>query len=296
VFPDAASDLSAVITGPGMSGYWLESASCSHPQANTLVANFQSAENSALGAGQLAVIFHHGQPDQAFYSGSAAWEWTAAPPPVTPASGPVPGLRSQAIAYANTDFVYRYNPLDELYSMQEWLARSVSPSTNGGGDPQNDDPYVFVVPLEGTFVRPAVTVELVDEGLAGPRAASPHIYMVTLSLSVVSYGVDRDHTFKLAQRVWDAVNDRGAGRASYRPQMWAWSLAGSDANGDQRAAPRLARRMRVLQTSLAMGLLQTDDEGKWSRPLSMRVDVPRVRSQLSAPVVQWIGEAVSVRG
>jgi hypothetical protein len=52
--------------------------------------------------------------------------------------------------------------------------------------------------------------------------------------------------------------------------------------------------MRVLQTSLSMGLLQTDDEGKWSRPLSMRLDVPRVRSQRMAPFVQQISEAVYV--
>jgi hypothetical protein len=199
--------------------------------------------------------------------------------------------RSQAIAFARTDFRYRYNTGDDLCSLQEWLARMVSPSTWGGADPSGDDPYVFLIPLESEFMRPAVTIELVDEDLTEAGAASRGVYAVSLSVSVVSYGRDRGHTIDLAQRVWDAVNDRGA---AYRPQMWAWSLAGSDENGRQRAAPRLARRMRVLQTSLSMGLLQTDDEGKWSRPLSMRLDVPRVRSQRMAPFVQQISEAVYV--
>ena len=201
---------------------------------------------------------------------------------------------SQAIAFASTGFRYRYNTDDDLSSLQEWVARSVSPSTNGGGDPAGDDPYVFVIPLEAEFQRPAVTVELVDEALSGPGAASRGSYYATLSISVISYGRDRSHTLSLAQRVWDAFNDRGAGGGAYRPQMWGWSLAAVDANGAQQAAPRLARRMRVLQTSLAMGLLQTDDEGKWSRPLSMRVDVPRLRSQASAPVIWQINEAVHV--
>jgi hypothetical protein len=203
-----------------------------------------------------------------------------------------PQVLAQAIAVAATDFVYRYNADDDLNSLQEWLARSVSPSTNGGQDPQGDDPYVYVVPLEAEFQRPAVTVELADEGMKAAGAASPHVYTVTLSVNVTSYGVDRTHTLWLAQRVWDAVNDRGAGGAAYRPQMWAWALAGTDQNGDSLPAPRLARRMRVLQTSLAMGLLQTDDEGMWSRPLSMRIDVPRIRTQLTAPVVHSITEAV----
>jgi hypothetical protein len=202
---------------------------------------------------------------------------------------------SQAIAFAFTDFRYRYNVADDLYSLQEWLARAVSPSTNGGSDPADDDPFVFVIPLEAEFERPAVTVELVDEDLAAAGAASRSSYQASLSVSVISYGRDRTHTLALAQRVWDAVNDHGGGSAAYRPPMWAWTLAGVDANGVQRPAPRLARRMRVLQTSLAMGLLQTDDEGKWSRPLSMRVDVPRIRSQGLAPVVWQINEAVTVR-
>ena len=200
---------------------------------------------------------------------------------------------SQAIVFAATDFRYAYNTADDISSLQEWLARSVSPSTIGGGDPSGDDPYVFAIPQEAEFVRPAVTVELVDEGLSGPAAASRGSYSTMLSISVISYGRDRSHTLWLAQRVWDVVNG-GAGVAAYRPQMWAWSLAGVGSNGVQRAAPRLARRMRVLQTSLSMGLLQTDDEGKWSRPLSMRVDVPRLRSQTPAPIIWQFNEAVHV--
>jgi hypothetical protein len=192
----------------------------------------------------------------------------------------------QAIALSSGEWGWTYNQLDELKSLRRYFQRIVSPGATGGNEPGPGEPWWYLVPdvdeedpTEGEFMRPAVTIELIDTGpsLDGGGSATRPQYDVEHSVVLKVYGETRLGTIELAERVFAALNAGGRDGASYRPQMWAFPLGAM-----------LARRMRVLRPSLSMGMQGTDDEGKWSRPITLRVRAPRLRPVHARPVIERI--------
>ena len=184
-------------------------------------------------------------------------------------------------ALADALVYYRREDADDLRNIRRFLKRELAP--------ESDTPYIYLVPslesttVEGTFKRPAVTVQLVMTGPSGSAQAARSTYTVMHSLVVTAYGESRVATMELSQRVYRLFNEGGRGfrGAAYRIPMWEYP-----------SGMRLDRWMRVLRPSLSMGLDATDDEGKWSRPIQMRIESPREREVEQVPLMG----AVSISG
>jgi hypothetical protein len=201
-----------------------------------------------------------------------------------------------SVAISGSRWGFSYGPVDDLQSLALYLQRIVSPSITAPinvqtGVPANGDPLFHTKPLEEDFTRPAVTVQLVDDTAStySPSDASARrrSYNAQHSFVITSYGDPdaaiggRADTIRIADLVWRALNEGATNEmGAYRPQLWSFAMSAM-----------LARRMRVVRTSLSMGLVDTDDQNKWLRPLSCRVICPRVRP-LPPPVA--IIEKISV--
>jgi len=179
---------------------------------------------------------------------------------------------------------------DDLMSLRRWLSRIVSPGTAApigavGASPGPGEPNFYIEPDEGAFLLPAVTIQLVEESASTysptDEKARPRAYNVQLSIAIKCYGNPaveptvpdggRGDTIRIANLVYKALNEGGPDLAAYRPDMWAFGLHA-----------RVARRLRVVRTSLSMPLEDTDDQKRWVRPISAKVIAPRTRP-LSSP-------------
>jgi hypothetical protein len=182
---------------------------------------------------------------------------------------------------------YEFNPTDDLMSLRRWLSRIVSPATAGpigqvNGNPGPGEPNFYIEPDEGEFVRPAVTIQLIEEGAStyspSDEKVRPRAWNSQLSITFKAYGDPeaaiggRADTIRIANLVWRALNEGGPDFAAYRPPLWAFALHA-----------RVARRLRVLRTSLSMPLEDTDDQRRWVRPINARIIAPRTRP-LARPV------------
>jgi hypothetical protein len=176
-------------------------------------------------------------------------------------------LRLSATSVSNAKFDYRVNDLDDLKSIRRYLKRQLAPTT--------DEPYIYVEPIEGEFIRPAVTVRLIRTGAPATSGVRRPSYDVEHALVVTSYGRDRAETIALSERTWRLFNEGDDSQgASYRIPLWDFT------NGW-----RLTRWMRVQRASLAFGLDTTDEAGLWSRPIEMRVVAPRARESRRVPTL-----------
>lgn len=180
---------------------------------------------------------------------------------------------------------YAYSDEHDLLSIRRWLARGISPTLLATGTPGPGEAYIFPEPLEATFMRPALTIRLSNTGgtLMEGGAASPTFY-VEHAVTITAYDEGRGPTVLLAQEVWRLLHGWAHDGASWSIPLW---------NID--AGARLARRLKVLRTSLAMGLDETDDEGKWSRPITLRVRSPRTRPVATAPLIETVATTTTVR-
>jgi hypothetical protein len=169
---------------------------------------------------------------------------------------------------------YRCSDADDLRSIRRFLKRELAPET--------ETPYIYIVPdlenltYEGRFQRPAVTIRLVMSGPSGVGQAARGTYQVTHSVVVTAYGESRESTMTLAQQVWRLFHEGGRSfrGAAFRIPMWEYP-----------SGMRLDRWMRVQRPTLSMGIDATDDEGKWSRPIQMRIDSPREREVEQTPLI-----------
>jgi hypothetical protein len=175
-------------------------------------------------------------------------------------------LTASAVAISDAYVAAGYNDLDDLKSIRRWLYRAIP------------EVYIYIEPIEGMFERPALTVRPADQGLAeGGQGAFAHTYNVEHSIIITAYGLDRAATIELGQRVWRLLHEGAGDGAAYRLPMWSFALNAA-----------LARKLRVVAPSLAMSLEETDDEGKWSRPIELRVQSPRSRPTRRAPLVERV--------
>ena len=194
----------------------------------------------------------------------------------------------QAVSVSGARWGYEYNVVDDLMSMRRWLSRIISPATiapigTTGGNPATGQPNLYIEPDEGEFLLPAVTIQLVEEGAStyspGDRNVHKRGYWSQLQLVIKVYGDPatsiggRADTLRLGTLVWRALNEGGEDGAAYRPQLYAFALHA-----------KVARRMRLVRTSMSMALEDTDDQRRWFRAIHVRCMSPRKRP-LSSPVI-----------
>jgi hypothetical protein len=199
---------------------------------------------------------------------------------------------AQAVTTSGARFGYQHNPTDDLFSLRRYLSRIISPSASGSvpaeGPLPNGEPWFYVEPDEGKFMRPAVTIQLVDDSASTYSPSDDSVvrrsHYVEHAITIKAYGSPdvaiggRADTIRLGDLVWKALDHGGSDLRAYRPNMWSFDMNAL-----------LARRMRVLRTSLSMALADTDDEGRWVRSLNFRVVAPRVRPlPPPAPIIQRI--------
>lgn len=184
---------------------------------------------------------------------------------------------------------WTYNDADDLKSIRRWLSRRLAPSASDTTDPDtaNGEPFVYVEPIEATFQRPAVTVQLLPGGVAeNTQGANSPVWAVEHQLVITAYGSDRAHTVALGEQVFNLLNGAGAPREyAYVIPMWSFALKS-----------RLARMMRVLPRSLAMGLEDRNEADIWSRPIEVRVRSPRSRIVTKASAIQTVALSGEVNG
>jgi hypothetical protein len=206
---------------------------------------------------------------------------------------------NQASAYQGSGAIlsYYYQDQDAIRSLKRYLSRSLAPETADfgsvkGSPPLPGNPYIYDNPTpEGQFRRPAITLRLVDSGpnTTRPRRASNASYSLVLTIAMLIYGDDSDptsdsgrlSTMNLAERTRRILDGDDPRYAPWRIPMWNFQ-----------ANVKLARLMRVMAGSPAMGLSDTDDLGKWYRSMTLRLEVPRLRMSTNSPVLA----SVSVTG
>lgn len=194
-----------------------------------------------------------------------------------------------AASMPDAGIIYAYNDVDDMKSLRRVLARAISPTAAGGAEPDVDagEAWLYLVPDYAVdreapkFQRPAVTIQLLDTQSAPSGPKMGFNYSVEHLMTITAYGRTRPETIALARKVWVALEDSLRSRAD----LWA-----TDFNA------RLARKLRVLSDSLSMGFADTDDQGKWERPLELRVRAPRMREVLNAPILQSVGASGTTSG
>lgn len=176
-------------------------------------------------------------------------------------------------------WVYRYDDPDDFLSIARWLHLSLSPGATSTDGPQGDEPWIYPEPKEGTFQRPSITMRVVTSQPATgqPLAAMGPSYGREHSLVLTAFGQDRAQTLRIAANLMRCFEEGGFDGTPWSLPMW---MSG--------AGTKLARRMRVVRASLAMGMEQTDDEGKWARPLEVRVQSPRLRLERPIPIIERV--------
>ena len=186
-------------------------------------------------------------------------------------------------AVSGATWNYRYDDTDDLLSLARFLKRSLAPTGGPNTPPADGEPFIYTQPDEGDFRRPALTIRLVASDPAALAAASwSPSYNVEHAVVITAYGRDRDETMRLAQKLRRVFDEGGYDGVPYSVPMWAIE-----------AGVHVARRMRVLRSSLAMGLEQSDDANLWSRPLELRLRSPRLRLEKPAPIIQRVVTSVN---
>lgn len=181
-----------------------------------------------------------------------------------------------AVALATAHLRYEYNDRDDLLSMRRWIARNLSPTASAASDPGVGEPWVYVEPLEARFMRPAITVRLVRTALVADgrrNAASRPTYDVEHSLVLMAHATTRDEAISLGEKLWRLFHEGGSSRTPYRIPMWEFGAGGG----------RLDRQIRVIRESVSIGLDSTDEPDKWTRPVEVRVQSPRLRPRWPLP-------------
>jgi hypothetical protein len=180
---------------------------------------------------------------------------------------------------SGASWVYRYDDPDDLLSLAHWLHLSLSPNASAGQNPTGDEPYIYPQPLEGTFQRPSVTMTVVASlpALNVPLAAMGPSYAREHQLVLTAFGQDRAQTLRIASNLHRCFEEGGFDGVPWSVPLW---IGG--------AGTKLARRMRVVRASLSMGMDQTDDQGKWARPLEVRVQSPRLRLERPVPIIERV--------
>lgn len=193
-----------------------------------------------------------------------------------------------ATALAEAGIAYTYNDPDDLKSLRRWVQRWLSPETTATQNPAPGNPFVYIEPISGTFERPAVTIRLLPTtGLVTQRENSSN-YAVTHQFVLTCYGdgyeqAGHDATIALGERLWRGFWEGGdPSLARHRIPMWAFDLNA-----------RLSRYMRVLPQTMSQDLAETNEQGVWSRAMSVSITSPRFRSAPGVPRIQSI--AVSGR-
>jgi hypothetical protein len=194
---------------------------------------------------------------------------------------------------------YAFNPTDDLMSLRRYYSRIISPATASpigtvGPNPGAGEPNWYIEPDEGQFLLPAITIQLVEEGASSyspsDQKVRPRAWEAQLSITFKAYGDPdaaiggRQDTIRIANLLWVALNQGGPDGGAYRPAMWAFGLHA-----------RVARRLRVLRTSLSMPLEDTDDQRRWVRPINCRIIAPRIRP-LSTPTARISNIELAIRG
>jgi hypothetical protein len=181
---------------------------------------------------------------------------------------------------------YFYNDLDDLKSMRRALARALCPEAAAAGMTTaaleaSGEPFFFIVPdyfadrEAPKFRRPAITIRLLETLPAESGGQMGPTYNVEQYMQLVAYGNDKPHSWALRQQLRDALESR------YRMRIPLFAP-------DLRL--RLARSLRVVPSSLAMGFEDTDDQGKWQAPLTLRATSPRMRTTTpDAPILRSVG-------
>jgi hypothetical protein len=200
---------------------------------------------------------------------------------------------NQAAAYQGSGGIlgYYYQDDDAIKSLKRYLARALAPETADfgsvkGSAPNPGNPYIYDKPTpEGQFKRPAITLRLIDtsEDTTRPRRASNASYSLVLTIAMQVYGQGSDptsdfgrlSTMALSERVRRVLDGDDPRYPAWRIPMWNFQ-----------ANVKLARLMRVMPGSPAMGLSDTDDLGKWYRGMTLRLQVPRLRLSAHSPVLQ----------
>lgn len=188
-----------------------------------------------------------------------------------------------ATALAEAKIAYAYNDLDDLKSLRRWVARWLSPNTSATVDPTGDEPWVFLEPISGTFKRPAVTIRLLPTtGVVTQRAPGSN-YAVLHRFVLTAYHEDHDTTVALGERLWRGFQEGGdPSMARFRVPMWAFGLNA-----------RLGRYMRVDPATLSFDLAETNEQGQWSRPLSVSIQSPRMRGAAGVPRIQSVDLSIA---
>ena len=192
---------------------------------------------------------------------------------------------------------YAYDDGDAVRSLRRYLVRALAPEAADLGSqkglrPNPGNPYIYDRPMpEGQFRRPSITLRIVDTGenTTRPRRARSASYSLVMTVAMQIYGEDADptsdlgrvSTMALAERTRRVLSGDGMQYAPWRIPLWNFQ-----------ANVKLARFMRVMPGSPAMGLSDTDDLGKWYRAMTLRLEVPRLRVSVNSPVLQ----TVSVNG
>lgn len=186
-----------------------------------------------------------------------------------------------AVALASAFIDYEYRDSDDLLSVRRWIARNLSPGASASTDPGPGEPWVYVEPLEATFIRPAITVRLVRTGLVSDgrrNAASRPTYDVEHSLVLMAHATTRDEAISLGEKLWRLFHEGGSDLTPYRIPMWEFGAGGG----------QLDRQMRVVRESVSIGLDSTDEPDKWTRPLEVRVQSPRLRPRRPLPRINRV--------
>jgi hypothetical protein len=159
-----------------------------------------------------------------------------------------------------------YTDLNDLKSVRRFFKRHLAPTT--------DSPFIYIEPLEGEFMRPSVTIRLVNTGPSGTGQAARPTYDVQHQLVISAYGRDRAETMALADKTWRLLMEGGSNGAAFRIPLWEFASGG-----------RLARWLRVDRNSLGFSLEATDDQGLWSRAIEARVASPRSKLVRVTPLM-----------
>lgn len=165
---------------------------------------------------------------------------------------------------------------DDLRSVQRFLYYGIA---------RGEDMRLYTWPLEETFKRPAITIRAIPgttrEADISRRPLRSSSYEMQHQLQVTVYHLDRERTVDWGWRVFRLLRDGENGKPLSIP---LWSIALSAV---------VARSLRVLRPSLAMGVEATDDEGKWSVPISMSVTSPRLRPTSDLPKIERVTTALN---